>query len=76
MYRREPGSASGSMARERGCGEIVTMAPDWLGILVIAFVCFWMALVRLVLLRTAFFLLMLVWMGARQWYDDVRPGTR
>lgn len=40
--------------------------------LVIAFVCFWMALLGLVLLRTGFFMLTLLWMGARQWYDDVR----
>ncbi len=75
MYRRKPASASGSVARGRGCGEIFRMAPDWLGFLVIVFVCFWMALLGLVLLRTALFLCTLWWMGARQWYDDVRPTS-
>ncbi len=48
---------------------------SWVGVLVIAFVCFWMALLGLVLLRTALFLCTLLWMGARQWYDDVRPTS-
>lgn len=61
------------MALGARCGEIPRMS--WVGILVIAFVCFWMALVGLVLLRTTVFLCTLLWMGARQWYDDVRSGA-
>ncbi len=52
------------------------MTTGWMGVFVVAFVCFWMALVGLVLLRTAFFLLTLLWMGARQWYDDVHLGAK
>jgi hypothetical protein len=43
-----------------------------MGYFVMAFVWFWMALVGLVLLRTGLFLAALLWMGVRQWYDDLR----
>lgn len=47
------------------------MMAGWMGVFVIGFVCLWMVLLGLVLLRTALFMITLLWMGARQWLDGV-----
>jgi hypothetical protein len=43
-----------------------------MGYFVMAFVWFWIILLAVVLLRTGLFMATLLWMAARQWYDDLR----
>ena len=40
---------------------------QWVGWLVVGFVCFWMAIIALVVLRTGLVMLMLTWAGLKQW---------
>lgn len=47
----------------------------WLRWFVIGFVSLWLIVLGLVLLRTLFFLLTLVWMGAREWYEQARGSA-
>lgn len=49
------------------------MTGPWLGYFVMAFVWFWIALLAVVLIRTGLFMATLLWMGARQCLDDLRP---
>jgi hypothetical protein len=42
---------------------------QWVGWLVIGFVCFWMVIIALVVLRTGLFMLMLTWAGLKQWRE-------
>src|SRR5512134_3238246 len=53
---------------------VTSFAVDWLGWLVIAFVCFWMLVITLVILRTGLFMLLLAWAGLRQWRDFRNPS--
>jgi hypothetical protein len=50
------------------------MTGSWMGYLVMAFVWFWITLLTVVLIRTGLFLATLLWMGARQWCDDLHLG--
>jgi hypothetical protein len=42
--------------------------------IILAFVVFWIAVVGVFVLRTVWFLITLLWAGARQLRDDVRTG--